>query len=143
MLFVNHALTGALLGLAIDDPLVLAPTALASHFVLDALPHFGYTKLEVVHPRWVATGIADGVVAIAAVIALCLVRPQRVGHMVLGATAAVLPDLFYIPEVLFGWHLDKWWRRLHDRIQWFEHPSGLVVDAVWLVVVVWLISRQA
>lgn len=43
MLVTNHALTGALLGSVLPLP-VAAPLAFASHFVLDALPHYGEHK---------------------------------------------------------------------------------------------------
>lgn len=38
---INHALTGAIIGLTIAEPLVALPVALMSHFVLDAIPHYG------------------------------------------------------------------------------------------------------
>jgi hypothetical protein len=133
MLLLNHALTGALLGLAIDQPVVLVPVAVASHFVLDSLPHFGYPELELSHRRWVVTGLIDGVLSVAAVIGLCLVAPQRAGHLVLGAAAAALPDLLYVPQVLLGRRFEGWWHRLHEGIQWGEHPAGIAVDGVWLV----------
>lgn len=41
MTATNHALSGALIGLAITQPVVALPLAFASHFVLDAVPHFG------------------------------------------------------------------------------------------------------
>lgn len=42
MTITNHLLAGSLIGLAIKEPLLAAVLALASHFVMDALPHFGY-----------------------------------------------------------------------------------------------------
>ena len=39
MLLTNHALTGTVLGLSIDNEVILVPVAFASHFVLDGLPH--------------------------------------------------------------------------------------------------------
>ncbi|MFZ1324307.1 MAG: hypothetical protein WAQ57_04090 [Candidatus Saccharimonadales bacterium] len=38
---VNHAAAGAGIALAVRQPLLALPLALASHFVLDALPHYG------------------------------------------------------------------------------------------------------
>lgn len=37
----NHFLAGATIGLSISAPVVALPLAFVSHFVLDALPHFG------------------------------------------------------------------------------------------------------
>jgi hypothetical protein len=33
---------GAIIALAISQPLIALPLAFVSHFVLDALPHYGY-----------------------------------------------------------------------------------------------------
>jgi hypothetical protein len=38
---INHAALGAVIGLVTKDPLIAIPAAFASHFVLDALPHYG------------------------------------------------------------------------------------------------------
>src|SRR5688572_12550977 len=38
----NHILAGTLIALTIKEPLLALPLAFASHFVLDALPHYGY-----------------------------------------------------------------------------------------------------
>jgi hypothetical protein len=37
----NHVVTGALIATAVAQPAAAIPLALASHFVLDALPHYG------------------------------------------------------------------------------------------------------
>lgn len=45
MTATNHALSGALIGLAITQPILAIPLAFVSHFVLDAIPHFGLDEL--------------------------------------------------------------------------------------------------
>ena len=37
----NHVAAGALIG-AVINPWLAAPAAVTSHFVLDAMPHYGY-----------------------------------------------------------------------------------------------------
>src|SRR6185312_15169785 len=37
---INHALTGSLIGLIIGEPAIAVPAAVASHFILDAIPHY-------------------------------------------------------------------------------------------------------
>lgn len=44
MTATNHALSGALIGLVITQPLIALPLAFVSHFVLDAIPHFGFDE---------------------------------------------------------------------------------------------------
>lgn len=41
MTATNHALSGALIGATISQPYLAIPLAFASHFILDAIPHFG------------------------------------------------------------------------------------------------------
>lgn len=45
MTLTNHLLTGAALAKFLPAPIAI-PLAFASHFVLDALPHFGYQTIE-------------------------------------------------------------------------------------------------
>jgi len=42
MTITNHILAGAIIGAVIKEPALALPIAFASHFVMDALPHFGY-----------------------------------------------------------------------------------------------------
>jgi len=41
MTATNHALFGAVIGASISQPQLAIPLAFASHFLLDAIPHFG------------------------------------------------------------------------------------------------------
>jgi len=45
MTLTNHLLTGAALGKFLPLPVAI-PLAFASHFVLDALPHFGFPNID-------------------------------------------------------------------------------------------------
>lgn len=45
MTATNHAITGSAIALAVKEPLLALPLAFASHFVLDAIPHYGLEKL--------------------------------------------------------------------------------------------------
>jgi hypothetical protein len=45
MTLTNHLLTGAAIAKLLPSPVAI-PIAFASHFVLDALPHFGCKTIE-------------------------------------------------------------------------------------------------
>ncbi|MFL6116191.1 MAG: metal-dependent hydrolase [Catenulispora sp.] len=62
MLVTNHVLSGAVIGVATRRPLPAFLLGVASHFVLDSLPHWG--KLEDDHFFRVA--VADGLTGLAA-----------------------------------------------------------------------------
>src|SRR3989344_3470564 len=42
MTITNHVLAGSIIGLIVKEPILAVTIAFASHFVMDALPHFGY-----------------------------------------------------------------------------------------------------
>lgn len=44
MTATNHAITGSAIALAVKEPWLALPLVFASHFVLDAIPHFGLEK---------------------------------------------------------------------------------------------------
>lgn len=146
MFLTNHALTGLALGLNITNPAVLAPAALASHFALDALPHYGDKGLVLNGPtgKFKAIILADGALAIATCVAAVWLWPERAFHLGLGIFFATLPDLLYIPRQLFnGWVPSKLYARFHKRIQWAEMPPGIIVELGWAYFLSTLIARFA
>jgi hypothetical protein len=143
MLMVNHALTGAVLGLTIRNPAMLAPAAVLSHFVLDAIPHFGHHESSLKSTRWRITGLVDGLVTALAVTVALLIWPQYTNHIMLGVGFAILPDLFYIPEILLGRRITGWFGRWHSRIQWGENPTGWPVDLAWLTLLLYWLYYHA
>ncbi len=153
MLLTNHTLTGVLLGLTIDDPLLLAPAGVASHLLLDVVPHFSPDARKDYNPSFRSTiflvwGSLDFAVSVIVTIGACLAWPRRAGHIALGVVAADLPDLTYIPIVLFG-------RRRTDRvpgyksvinflvrIQWYERPPGIITEVLWVSLMLALIRHK-
>ncbi len=149
MLLTNHTLTGIVLGLTIDQPALLAPTAVASHLALDLTPHFWFDHpskrppLSVRQqgtyrdPRFLVVGSIDFAISWGLTIAACIARPDRALHVVLGVVSAQLPDLIYIPPMLFGRHRTKRipgyeaMLRFSTMLQWSESPAGIVTELVW------------
>jgi hypothetical protein len=139
MILTNHALTGVLLGLAMPSPWLTAPVALASHFALDAVPHFGHREHHLNSRRWLITGIVDGAFTLAVFIAALVVWPRQWLQIAVGFGFAILPDLFYVPEAFVKRSLTGGWGRFHSFVQWGENPTGWLVDAAWMVLVAsWL-----
>lgn len=140
MTATNHALTGALIGLTAANPLLAVPLAFASHFVLDAIPHFGASSDET---AWLRNKnfrlllIGEAALCVLLVLLLAVTRPR---HWLVGAVAAFAaasPDLFYIGRFRRAQeHKPLGSRNLflkfHAAIQWFERPIGAVVEVVWL-----------
>ena len=77
--------------------------------------------------------------------AACVAQPQRAGHILIGVIGAALPDLTYIPVIIFGYKLVyklPGYRAMLDffaRIQWYEHPPGLISEFVWAALMLTLL----
>ncbi|HEX3081990.1 MAG TPA: hypothetical protein VHQ86_01940 [Candidatus Saccharimonadia bacterium] len=152
MLLTNHVLTGALLGLSIDNPVLLAPTAVASHLALDAVPHFGTDSLRKSFPNgrfFIIVGAADFTMSVAATTVICLMWPERIVNILIGVFGACLPDLTYIPLVVFGRARIERWLPFYKPmlqflgwIQWYERPPGAVTEVLWAILMLYLLHAH-
>lgn len=149
MTATNHALTGAFIGLTVSQPAIALPLAFLSHFALDAIPHW---RPDHDKRHWMKSGnfvkllVLEATLCFLLVLALALTRPY---HWLVAAVCAFLaasPDLFWVKKFLTVRRSGKllpnknlFWR-FHGLIQWFERPSGAVVEAVWLVAMLVFIS---
>ena len=116
VLLTNHVLSGALIGALTRRPLPAFAAAVASHFVLDAVPHWGEWGST---RRFLQAAVPDGLVSLAVMGALAAVSPaDRRPAVVAGMSGAVLPDLDKPAKLWFGGSpfpgaVD----RFHSRIQ--------------------------
>ncbi|CAN5359511.1 hypothetical protein BH09ACT12_BH09ACT12_24880 [soil metagenome] len=113
MLITNHVLSGALVGSAAPGPVSAFAAGIASHFLLDTVPHWGdeATFLQV--------AVVDGLVGLATMGTIARVVPRaRRARVVAGMLGACLPDADKPSELFFGRspypvQVDDW----HKRIQ--------------------------
>ncbi|PID30619.1 hypothetical protein CSA80_00835 [Candidatus Saccharibacteria bacterium] len=151
MTATNHALTGAALGLTIANPWLAVPAAFLSHFVLDAIPHFGFkgakTDAEVLPKRWFKRLLmAEACMCFLIVAVLAAVQPE--GWFVAAGCAfvATSPDLYSLPRFLYenGWASaaprQNWFRRFHRAIQ-TERVWGASVELVWACCMLWVLAN--
>lgn len=144
MTVTNHILAGSLIGITIKEPTIALPLALSSHFLMDALPHFGYKGNNgygeaLKHRMTYLVGIGS-VVTSGAVIALLLFSQPWV-VMLAGAIAAV-------PDILGIYNYRKYERlgkkatgvlkivhvQFHRSIQRYERPWGVYVEIIMFIV---------
>ncbi|HEY7355504.1 MAG TPA: hypothetical protein VH590_03525 [Ktedonobacterales bacterium] len=98
MLITPHALVGAAIGLRLKHPLKVIPVAMASHFLLDMVPHWQETLAPYRPGRatWIRLPIDMGLAVLGVTwIARSGSKRQRVlaSAVVVGALAGTLPDL--------------------------------------------------
>lgn len=137
MVAINHALTGAIIGLATDNPIVAVPAALASHFICDAIPHFGMGKDFITTRAFRNLLIADALLCVSLVLFLCIAQPEHWMLAALCAFIAASPDLLWIHvyrKALQGQELVlTGFYKFAADIQWFERPVGGIVEAIWFM----------
>jgi hypothetical protein len=100
MLVTNHVLSGAVIGAAARRPIPAFFLGVASHFVLDATPHWGKFG---VGRRFFLVAVPDGLVGLAAMwIMTTIAPPNRRAAVFAGMAGAALPDLDKPSVVAFG-----------------------------------------
>jgi hypothetical protein len=119
VLLTNHVLSGALIGALARRPLPAFAAGVASHFVLDAIPHWGNPDWRGNPRRFLRVAVSDGLVGLATLGALAAVAPPSRRLAVLaGMAGAALPDADKPTILWFGW--SPWpasVNRFHSGIQ--------------------------
>ncbi len=118
MLLTNHVLSGALIGGLIRRPAAAFAVGVASHFVLDTVPHWGNWRSERVFLR---VAVPDGLISLATMGVLAAVSPpERRRAVVAGMAGAALPDIDKPTTLWFGWSpfpaaVDRFHARIQDE----------------------------
>jgi hypothetical protein len=140
MTATNHAVTGAIIGTMVANPVLALTLAFLSHFVLDMIPHFGVGKESdnfIKSRKFAIYLVADAALCLVLVLGLAIAHLHMWWFIAICAFVATTPD--------FG-SINRWWQARHGRlkqwkpgpfirfaskIQWFEHPIGALVEVVW------------
>jgi len=140
---INHALTGAVIGLTVGQPLIALPLAFLSHFAQDAIPHHDFDGDEaarITSQAFMPLLLADVLLCMALVGVLGLLQPEQWFVAVIAAFLATSPDLMWLRMFLLARrhrpiaYTARWWERFHVRVQWRTGPALWVVEAAWLAV---------
>ena len=154
MTATNHALTGAVVALAVREPLLVLPLAVLSHFILDMLPHFGIHEEDTVkrNAHWLFRTVVsvDTVVVVSLLVAVPLLANGDLNGWIilLGMIGGLLPDSVWIYRFI------RMMRKMplkpygkissfHQYIQWFEKPLGLPIEFAWMFVALVVINSLA
>jgi hypothetical protein len=101
VLLTNHVLSGGLIGALGHRPLPAFTAGVASHFLLDAIPHWGDWGGK---RQFLRVAVADGLTSLAVMGAFAAASPpDRRLTVVAGMAGAVLPDVDKPARLLFGW----------------------------------------
>jgi len=136
MLTTPHAMAGVAIGSLIVNPLIVIPAAVASHFLLDSVPHWQevLAPYKPDKPTYIRVPL-DIVLAIGLTILAVHWQPHYVGSIWLGAIFANAPDLdvitMLIPKLRQG--IVRTYYDWHCRIQretsslWGVVPQLIVI----------------
>lgn len=98
MLITTHVLSGAAIGAVAGSPVQALAAGFASHFVLDAVPHWGCAEHELMR-----VAVPDGLLGLAAIGAVAgAAAPVRRLAVLSGVFGACLPDVDKPGQVFFG-----------------------------------------
>jgi hypothetical protein len=116
VLLTNHVLSGALIGALARRPAPAFAVGVASHFVLDAIPHWGDWGSQ---RRFMRVAVPDGLVSLAVMGALTAAAPpERRAAMLAGMAGAALPDADKPAKMWLGRSpFPAAFDRFHSRIQ--------------------------
>jgi hypothetical protein len=116
VLVTNHVLSGAFIGRAAPGPVSAFTAGVASHFALDAVPHWGNGKPigEVMH-----VAVPDGLLGLAAMAGVTVMTERSARLRVLaGMAGAAFPDLDKPAVRFFGRSpFPTGWDAFHMRVQ--------------------------
>ena len=146
MLLTNHVLSGALIGALARRPLPAFAAGVASHFVLDAVPHWGeWVSIR----QFLRVAVADGLVSLAAMGALAALAPaERRPAVVAGMAGAALPDidkpaLLFLGRSPFPAAVDRFHGRIQREAQDRAHLELLAAGALAVAAVTALRARRS
>ena len=139
MTVTNHVMAGAIIAVAVQKPELAIPLAFISHFVLDALPHFGRVADNVFERnknKLFRTVVSiDTVLSLSLLVLLPFLLHNKVDWWVtfVCILAAVCPDFVWVYR-FFGEIKSRnykkigWFSRFHKWIQWGERPWGIILE---------------
>ena len=143
---LNHGLVGGAIAHYLPLPIAI-PLALASHFLMDALPHFGMPHHDRDRSKfWIIFFTIDALATFFLAAYAILTRHYA---MFLGGLAGVIPDFIWVGRVIRTRSFDlsqndNWFTKTHVGIQRLERPWGLWFELplttfllYWVIIVIW------
>lgn len=134
MIITNHVLTGALVGHVAPGPASAFAAGVASHFALDAIPHWGDEA------TFLRVAVVDGLVGLTAMAVIAVRTPRaRRARVVAGMLGACAPDADKPSELFFGRSpypvvVDDWHRSI-QRESPRKMPQEVLVAAAGALLV--------
>lgn len=139
----NHAAIGGFIAKVLPLPLAI-PVALASHFALDAMPHYGIPQNQRDGRFWRYFTTIDFMVAWGLLGGISLSRHHYA--VFLCGLIAASPDFIWVARVIqtrsFNLSDNKTrFAKWHAKIQRYERPWGIYIELPLAIVLCYLVIR--
>ena len=132
MLGFNHTLAGSIIGVVVPVP-AIPFVALASHFILDAMPHYGNDNRILKGSRGFHKLLAlDGLLCFLSMVFAILLFPNLWLQIGFGVLFSVLPDFLWLFKTWL--HTPSWILHFMDWVQWGERPWGYILEIIYAVI---------
>jgi hypothetical protein len=138
---INHAITGAAIALAVQQPMLVIPLALMSHFVLDTFPHFGLPAKDVGSKKFNVLLLSDAGLCFLLVLVMFALQPSGWLLVCIAAFIATSPDFIWVSDFAsarrgitpsFDSNILK---RFHSKIQTRQSIDGWRFELIWFLCV--------
>ncbi|MEI7683049.1 MAG: hypothetical protein WCJ24_01960 [Candidatus Saccharibacteria bacterium] len=137
MTATNHAVTGALVATFVHIPVLAIPLAFASHFALDALPHFDYPASDCHSLKFFIWLVADIGFALSILTTLLILKPPGVYLLLTCSFVSMSPDLMWAYYISYKRNVGiKNWPRIakfHKLIQTHTNSKLWPVEMIWFI----------
>jgi len=145
MTATNHYLVGVAISSVIDKPVLAIPLAFVSHFILDALPHFGDDNFRQKLPKFYLVWRVDFILLCLALIWTLVYMPW---WYTFAGFIATSPDLAWVYRLHFLEKYGKYnppkmnkFNHFHYSIQKFESLNGIYFEIIFGVLVTIIILQ--
>ncbi|PJA86922.1 MAG: hypothetical protein CO141_02165 [Candidatus Moranbacteria bacterium CG_4_9_14_3_um_filter_42_9] len=118
MILVTHALVGAVIGKNINNPLIIIPLSLVTHYALDSQRHGEYLdKTSKFGNTWwkIALDISAGFLFILSFITIKDFDLLRIRNILIGSFSSLFPDFL---TLLFWIYPAGFLKKLHSFHEW-------------------------
>lgn len=138
MTATNHGLFGAVIAITLSKyPAVAIAISPFSHFLLDALPHFGDNSMSVHSKKFYRILFSDMTLAVVSTLAVAWFWQDIALLIVVCAFLAASPDLMWLWfEYIKPTKRNRmpWYARFHSWIQWSQTKPGVIVESLWFLI---------
>lgn len=134
MLLLTHTIAGAVIGEKINNPLFVIIIALASHFLLDWIPHWSYDVPNKFDPRELIKILPDIIPTCLVYLTFIFSYPGSWKMISLGVTFAILPDFLTLTHYIPGLNkIFKPFNQWHGQLQVHDEKIlGLLTQVVFI-----------